>query len=1607
MKALVIRLIFLIGLFPIYSYSNPPSAMSPTVLNIPDGPGSISGLGESFSQSTYSGMGTYAYSFILPPALGGLTPRLGLVYNSGFGANEFGMGFRLNIPFIKRGTEKGLPVYTDSDLFITHNGGELVKLGGDKYRVELEESALIFEKQESGWISRDELGNKYYYGLSDGSKFYGAGGVYQWNLEKYEDVNGNEVSYKYKAVDSSQKKVLENMTYSSTGSSTISINLDYILSESPTVDYKSGAKQLASYLADKLSIYIGEKLVKVYRFNFKVRSDWSNLSLLSEISLYSDSSTLLTSVEITYSEFLEDQVANTAIPIKWNTGFYNTDTQFVDVNNDSLPDLIETLPSQDRVHINRFRSDETWEEPVLMSYSDTGKISDTNIEWADVDGDANVDLVKGLGANLYYYTLDEEGRKWSEFNTISNVALKPGDTGVALFDVNNDRLIDIVKLKGTTYVAQLNSLDGLGDYKSIPGISSFCICDADSYLSDMNGDGLQDLVSLKDGTLYYYPSKGLYGYDAAVVYSTPPRVYSTGSFKLVDMNGDGLSDVTFITSNYVQVWINKGLSSSLGGVISNYTVMPKPSNYSSVDRVELVDMNGNGSIDIVWYSASKGTNAFSYTEIFPNEQPNQLKTITNGIGGKTTLHYTSIVDEMIRDREAGNPWDHGVPVAMQVVKKIEVEDGISDTTQVTTFDYDNGYYHAEEKEFRGFEFSTQTQVGDNKQKSLVTTNEYHLGKDKEVLKGLPKKTEVKDISGKIFTSETNTWHAKKVAEGINEDDKDVYFAELQSVERIIKEKGQGSEVTLNWNYEYDDYGNATKIVEHGRAENGWQDERITENTFSASNSASLNNWMLSFPIQTLIKDGFGNVISKEQWFYDDESFAGSNLGYVTKGNLTLHRKWITPSDNSSFINLARNKYDDYGNVTDIYGPLWSSGSAGHHTKIEYDPIFNTYPVKETIYTGGETLIAHASYNYDYGTMSSFTDFNGIQTTFYYDGFGRLKDVVKPGDSKDLPTVHYDYVINHKLDNGTVNYIETQQREKSGQSGVVVSRSYYDGLGRLLNNVSEGSLSGEFVVSGHTTYGKRGLPNLTYQPFKANSINFIPEAKANTGYIENTYDELGRVLKTYTSYADNNSRAYSEIVYEPLVQRIYDHEQTNTTSKHYGSYKQLTFDGLLNDKGQGRLVQVDELVALTQHGEDAGSAITWSTHYEYDVLGNFTRLKDAQNNERIMRYDGLSRNYFYNDPNRGYFWTAFDAASNILATRDANGNEVHNKYDGANRLLNEYHITPAITEARIDEIWSPNFNAQGLHPVTTFSYDKINGVPSGNSLGRLVKVEDKAGYSQYKFDIRGRVIEQSRQITGHGIHSSVYTSKRQYDAMNRLQQYEYADGTYLTYGYDNRGLLNSLSGVIDDIQYDAAGNQTLRSYLNDVDVHYTYDHQLRLNSLTATRLIDSVDLQNYSYEFDELTNIKSITDHRNSSTLVSIASEIDLASAQAQELKQTFAYQYDDLYRLAEAKSELATYQYRYDMIGNLQARTTITHEGSRISQLRYGNSQSNDNMGSSFRVGRMQQEVPGPHAMTSMNGNDRYWYDSNGNLIQDGDLYYQWDHRNRLIQVSTQAPVNP
>jgi len=118
-------------------------------------------------------------------------------------------------------------------------------------------------------------------------------------------------------------------------------------------------------------------------------------------------------------------------------------------------------------------------------------------------------------------------------------------------------------------------------------------------------------------------------------------------------------------------------------------------------------MNANGSTDICFVTYE----SFRYFDLTGGVRPNLLKTTENNLGRKTTIEYRSSSAYCVADRGTDAEWDMTLPFPVQVVSRTILEDGVNhvaddgagrDTRVVTEYYYHDGYYDAEEKQFRGF-----------------------------------------------------------------------------------------------------------------------------------------------------------------------------------------------------------------------------------------------------------------------------------------------------------------------------------------------------------------------------------------------------------------------------------------------------------------------------------------------------------------------------------------------------------------------------------------------------------------------------------------------------------------------------------------------------------------------------------------------------------------------------------------------------------------------------------------------------------------------------------------------------------------------------------------
>jgi len=157
---------------------------------------------------------------------------------------------------------------------------------------------------------------------------------------------------------------------------------------------------------------------------------------------------------------------------------------------------------------------------------------------------------------------------------------------------------------------------------------------------------------------------------------------------------------------------------------------------------------------------------------------------------------------------------------------------------------------------------------------------------------------------------------------------------------------------------------------------------------------------------------------------------------------------------------------------------------------------------------------------------------------------------------------------------------------------------------------------------------------------------------------------------------------------------------------------------------------------------------------------------------------------------------------------------------------------------------------------TYIYDDEASKP--NCIGKLSKIIDASGSSEFFYDNLGREIKTIKTLVNDG----AYTVKREYDSLNRATSLKYPNGEAVKYTYNKSGDIKAICGAANyilNVDYSATGQIKRIEYGNNTHTDYTYDLQtLRLKYLRT----NDGKLQDLTYEFDKVGNVKGIIDKVN-------------------------------------------------------------------------------------------------------------------------------------------------
>ena len=759
-------------------------------------------------------------------------------------------------------------------------------------------------------------------------------------------------------------------------------------------------------------------------------------------------------------------------------------------------------------------------------------------------------------------------------------------------------------------------------------------------------------------------------------------------------------------------------------------------------------------------------------------------------------------------------------------------------------------------------------------------------------------------------------------------------------------------VAVSYQYEYDNWGNITKIVDP----NGTETVMAYANTDSKKNisissydcvgtrevyDSNGNTVFQGYWKTILIADG-ESCYFEQVWQYDlDEN---GNLIPVTE---TYTYTYEVPTGYQNTL------YSDYP-VTACFDKLLTKAT------IVHDPIHNTDNLQQTHYKydnkgnllrmseyhNGDYL--HTDYTYDqYGNVLTKTDPKGNKLAFEYqatNGYNSayLTRVYNPNLSgnQTIATFEYDLVLGRKKTatdpKGNIYRYEydavgrlTKEYLDNNSPTVGISRviRYYDNDshieldfgGGVENRWEYGRIDYDPIVGKPKSIQRKNGNNwVTAKTIDYDSSGrLIAETDGENHTTTHAYDALNREIKTtrpdttYTTFAwddrkvtvtdaKGNTKTQSYNLLDRLIQ-VDEHPQAGVT---YGT--KYLYDSFYDpDKKASHLVKVTTMQTATK---------TADTTYTYDNLGRLLQVDYPQDGSNPMKPELYT----------------YDQVGNLI-TKTVNGKTKTLAYD----FYAGYRVT---------KVTEPD------NRTVIYQYDNNDNVTD--------QIVSNGVNYHFDYDARNRVTNSTATIDGRN-----FVFGYGYDLFGRTTSITYPNrANPVTYQYDDLDRLQSIDGFVNSCSYDLDNKLTNMALANGLKNSFTYNNVDRPTNIGAA---NTGTLVNLNYTYDVVGNITKLNGD---------------------------CYDYDGMNRLIWAGN-----------VANQSAATSAFARGTAWAYDGAGNLTAKQ----TYANGQLQQSITLGYDLANRlwsAGSTTYANDEFGNRtqkVQGSDSFgYQYDGENRLSQVT-------
>ena len=1523
----------------------------------------------------------YNYPISVPPGRNNLQPSPSLSYNSSQnGQNSiFGYGWALNIPYIQRLNKSGLDKLYSDNYFYSSLDGELVFAGGFSYIPRTENGSFNkYTFSNNQWLVVAKDGTQYKFGydiMSQQNDLQNPGNVYKWMLQEVRDTNNNYISYTY-FKDAGQIYPLA-IKYTGSGNTDGIFEIDFITQARPdvTTNYNTGFSVVTNYRVNQITTTVNSDWAVKYDLAYTAGNN-GNRSALRGIteSGRDEGGKIIIKPQTAFSYTNNSSRSSTTYNLPDDIKGFSNYADFADVNGDGLTDtLISYMVSgRDRwqkTYLNDGKGGWT-ESPAYKPpqiFIEAITIFDVKPHYfVDINGDGLSDLIvvsrnPSSGATIYP-TYMNTGSGWKE---AANLDLPHLGRATSPMDINGDGLPDflindLVYLNtGSSFVktsynfpkytyTSMGSVGSVNTYypnnSGTEGIIS----------TDINGDGILDIMVSYAEDGYYYPSRETTerGYYRENVQKTwlgdgkgnyylsdgyaPPTLFSFHENRLdnwnydigvrvADYNGDGLQDLiqsvntdigpsSIITAQRVFLNTGKGWAEPFNISLPYYFSKNGLLYPFGAGFFVFGNFSGNGSDEIYWPSTGN-LGAISNSN-------DLLSSVTLNTGGLINISYKP---STLSKDSAGNLANPKLPMMVQTVSQISVTDPVNNIVSYEKYIYFDGTYYYNspfDRNLAGFaEIDKTDSVGN------VTKTYYNTGNGSDAVHGQFQddyfkigkvyRTEQYDNGGKLYRVGVNKWESYSLAGSAGfvklvqttQEDYDGQLVHKDKAETYehdnsngnVIQKTQWGEVTGNDDGTFSDIGN----------------DKFTTNYVYA-----IGEGITGLASNVFVADQLGNKVKESRYYYDNLA-----LGSVSLGNQTKEEDWIS-GDNYA---VSQKTYNGYGLVTALTDPRDNA------TKYVYDA-YNLYPA---VVTNALDQTTKYAYDYSSGQVTQKIDANGNVFENTYDGLGRLLEEKQPNPAEPSTLVTkttYAYV-------DAPNAMSIKKSSYLDASTVADSYIYFDGLGRKIQEKQEAEginfSTKDYIYNNLGQLQKESLPYFSgssektsatgdstlYTTYTYDAVNRVISSINSVGSASNTYNSW----KTTTTDANGKTKDFYRDAYGNLI-RVDEHDtavaqpsQNSTPTLSDGIVAYYKLDGNSNDyagfnNGSDTNITYDstngKLPTVSPFGAGfsgvtskivLGTPISMPTNF---TISAWTKIVNNSDYQVI----------FGDNDAQGVVSTWMFLVDNTnkklrLDWSSGTGNTNRRIYQTNNDVIDTNWHFVTVTQIGTE---APIFYVDGSPVASSLVFSAgLDTKPTGQ--GSAVGIEGL--YPNLPF--KGSIDEL-------GIWSRVLTSSEVSELYN--------NGAGKTYPFSQQASSLPSQGTFSTFYtYDYSGNLT-----NFIDAlgnvrNFSYDGLGRRLTAEDLHNFEDITFGVWNYVYDNAGNLTSVTDPKNQ-TINYIYDTLNRKTSEdyAEETGVETIFSYDNCPNgkglLCDTNSKILAEQYEYSALGSITKDTKIIDEKNFITQ---------------------------------------------------------------------------